>query len=64
MTWKQLTENDSHEWKVNVQQSIPYKETTRDQVWDLLFMQLASYLHANVTHANALSEIFLYHNII
>ena len=32
MTWKQLTENDCHEWKLNVQQSIPKKGTTRDQV--------------------------------
>ena len=34
---------------INVQQSIPRKGTTRDQVLDLLFMQLASYLQANVT---------------
>ena len=26
MAWKQLTENDCHEWKPNVQQSIPKKE--------------------------------------
>ena len=25
MTWKQLTENDCHEWKLNVQLSIPWK---------------------------------------
>ena len=49
MTWLQLTENDCHEWKLNVQQSIPKKGTTRNQVQDLVFMQLASYLQANVT---------------
>ena len=32
MTWKQLTENDCHEWKLNEQQSIPKKGTTRDSV--------------------------------
>ena len=48
MAWKQLTENDCHEWKPNVQQSIPKKETPREQVCDLLFMQLASYLQVNV----------------
>ena len=32
MTWKQLTENYCREWKLNVQQSIPKKGTTRDQV--------------------------------
>ena len=32
MTWKQLTENDCHGWKLNVQQSIPKTGTTRDQV--------------------------------
>ena len=45
---EQLTENDCHEWKPNVQQSIPKKETPREQVCDLLFMQLASYLQVNV----------------
>ena len=49
MPCKQLTENDCHGWKLMVQQSIPNTGTARDQVWDLLFMQLASYLQANVT---------------
>ena len=32
MTWKQPTENDCHECKFNVQQSIPKKGTTRGHV--------------------------------
>ena len=54
MTWKQLTEKNCHEWKLGVQQSIPKKEATRNWVRDILFMQLASFLQANVTHAKAL----------
>ena len=36
LTWKKLTEKDYREWKL--------KPDPQDQVWDLLCMQLASYL--------------------
>ena len=47
LTWKKLTESDCREWKlmtVSSRQLALKKGAPGDQVWDLLCVQLASYL--------------------
>ena len=41
-TWKKLTEKDCREWKLTTVD--PQERSPGDQVWDLLCVQLASYL--------------------